>query len=67
MNTFRLSAFFPLAGGHTFVLVLLVTVEQGLAWVREHADEIASRAAADDRIARNLNSGQAVALWVEPA
>lgn len=67
MNEFLLSVLFPLKGGATYVLVLRVAVEQSIDWVKNHADEIATRAAADDKVGRCLNGGQYVALWVEAA
>lgn len=45
MNTYFLSVLKPIpepAGGHV-VTILRVEVDQGIGWVREHADEIATR------------------------
>lgn len=67
MNQFLLSVLFPLKGGAVYVLVLRVAVEQSIEWVKRHADEIAQRAAADDKVGRSLNGGQYAALWVEVA
>ena len=65
MNEFLLSVFLPLPAGHTFVLVCRVKVAQSLAWVKAHADEIAQRAVADDKVASKINAGGYVALNVE--
>lgn len=67
MNEFLLSVFLPLPLGHTFVGVYRVKVAESLAWVKAHADEIAARAVADDKVARRINAGQYVALNVEVA
>jgi hypothetical protein len=67
MKDYLLSVFLPLPAGHTFVLVCRVKVEQSLAWVKAHADEIATRAVADDKVAQKINAGAYVALSVEAA
>lgn len=67
MKDYLLSVFLPLPAGHTFVLVCRVTVAQSLAWVKAHADEIAARAVAEDKVASKINAGGYVALNVEVA
>jgi hypothetical protein len=67
VSEFLLSVFRPLPDSHTMVSVYRVGVDQSLAWVKAHADEIATRATADDKIARNINQGAYTALNVETA
>lgn len=70
MNEFLLSVFLPLPAGHTFVSVYRVgvpNIAEPLAWVKAHADEIATRAVADDKVASKINAGAYVALNVEAA
>lgn len=44
MRPFFLSILRPLPGGGHLVTILRVSHDQGLQWMREHADEIAQRA-----------------------
>lgn len=67
MKDYLLSVFLPLPAGHTFVGVYRIRVENTLAWVKAHADEIAARAVADDKVASMINAGAYVALNVEAA
>jgi hypothetical protein len=67
MKDYLLSVFLPLPAGHTMVSVYRVKVAQSLAWVKAHADEIATRAVADDKVASKINAGAYVALNVEVA
>lgn len=67
MNEFLLSVFLPLPAGHTMVSVYRLKVAESLAWVKAHADEIARRAVADDKVASKINAGAYVALNVEVA
>ena len=67
MSAYLVSALMPLPGGATLVSIYRVTVEQPIEWVKQHADEIATRAVADDSTARKVNAGRYTALWVEAA
>lgn len=44
---FLLSVFLPVADGNTLVSVYRLKVDNTLAWVKAHADEIAAQALAD--------------------
>lgn len=66
MSAYFLSVILPIKGcSELFMLVLRVTVDQPIEWVKQHADEIAARGVADDKTARNVNGGRYSALWVE--
>jgi hypothetical protein len=67
MKDYLLSVFLPLPAGHTMVSVYRVKVAESLAWVKAHADEIATRAVADDAVALRVNCGAYTALNVEVA
>jgi hypothetical protein len=66
ISEYRVTVFQPIGkAGDLFGLVLRVSTEAPIEWVKQHADEIAARGIQQDRVASRL--GQPVALAVEAA
>lgn len=65
MQNFAVTVFQSLKNGDLYAIVLRVSVDQSIDWVRQNVQAIAYQGIAQDSLGRRL--GEPVALWVEAA